>query len=131
MREKLGSVGRPVLQLEVRIVDEAGRQLPAGRQGEVVLRGPKVFSGYWRDETATAAAIRGGWFHPGDVGLLDDEGFLFIVDRVKDVIIGGGENIASWEIERVIYEHPRGSRGRRRGPLGCPLERSAGSLRCP
>jgi acyl-CoA synthetase (AMP-forming)/AMP-acid ligase II len=71
----------------------------------VVLRGPKVFAGYWRDPDATAAAFRGGWFHTGDIGVLDDDGFLSIVDRLKDMIVSGGENIASSEVERVLYEH--------------------------
>jgi acyl-CoA synthetase (AMP-forming)/AMP-acid ligase II len=71
-----------------------------------VLRGPKVFTGYWKDPGATAAAFRGGWFHTGDIGSVDADGFLYIVDRKKDMIISGGENIASPEVERVLYEHP-------------------------
>jgi acyl-CoA synthetase (AMP-forming)/AMP-acid ligase II len=103
---KLGSVGKPCVHLEVAIWDEAGRPVPAGALGEIVLRGPKVFRGYWKDPDATAAAFRGGWFHTGDVGQLDDEGFLYILDRKKDMIVSGGENIASPEVERVLYEHP-------------------------
>jgi acyl-CoA synthetase (AMP-forming)/AMP-acid ligase II len=102
---KLGSVGRPCQYLDLEIWDEAGRPVPAGERGEVVLRGPKVFAGYWRDPDATAAAFRGGWFHTGDIGVLDDDGFLSIVDRLKDMIVSGGENIASSEVERVLYEH--------------------------
>ncbi len=79
--------------------------MPAGERGEIVMRGPKVFRGYWRDPDATAAAFEGGWFHTGDVGIRDDDGYLFIVDRFKDMIVSGGENIASSEIERVLYEH--------------------------
>jgi acyl-CoA synthetase (AMP-forming)/AMP-acid ligase II len=78
----------------------------ANALGEIVLRGPKVFKGYWKDPEATARTFRGGWFHTGDVGYLDDEGFLYIVDRKKDMIVSGGENIASPEVERVLYEHP-------------------------
>src|SRR4029077_10417381 len=70
------------------------------------LRGPKVFKGYWRNPEATAAAIRNGWFHTGDIGRVDSDGYLYIVDRKKDVIVSGGENIASLEVERVLYEHP-------------------------
>ena len=70
-----------------------------------MLRGPKVFPGYWRDPDATATAFAGGWFHTGDIGVLDDDGFLSIVDRLKDMIVSGGENIASSEVERVLYEH--------------------------
>jgi acyl-CoA synthetase (AMP-forming)/AMP-acid ligase II len=102
---KLGSVGRPCLYLELDVWDEDGRAVAAGEQGEIVLRGPKVFKGYWRDEEATAAAFVGGWFHTGDIGVRDEDGYLFIVDRLKDMIVSGGENIASSEIERVLYEH--------------------------
>jgi fatty-acyl-CoA synthase len=102
---KLGSVGRPCLYLELDIWDEERRSLPSGERGEVVLRGPKVFKGYWRDPEATAAAFAGGWFHTGDIGVRDDDGYLYIVDRLKDMIVSGGENIAGSEIERVLYEY--------------------------
>jgi acyl-CoA synthetase (AMP-forming)/AMP-acid ligase II len=101
---KLGSVGRPCQYLELDIWGEDGASVAPGERGEVVLRGPKVFAGYWRDPDATAAAFRGGWFHTGDIGVLDDDGFLSIVDRLKDMIVSGGENIASSEVERVLYE---------------------------
>jgi len=103
---KLGSVGRPCQYLELDLWDEHGTSVPAGERGEVVLRGPKVFKGYWRDPDATSAAFAGGWFHTGDIGMRDDDGYLYIVDRLKDMIVSGGENIASSEIERVLYEHP-------------------------
>jgi fatty-acyl-CoA synthase len=102
---KLGSVGRPCLYLELDIWDEEGRSVPADARGEIVMRGPKVFPGYWRDPEATAAAFAGGWFHTGDVGVRDEDGYLFIVDRLKDMIVSGGENIAGSEVERVLYEH--------------------------
>jgi acyl-CoA synthetase (AMP-forming)/AMP-acid ligase II len=105
IRTKLGSVGRPCQYLELDIWDESGASVPAGDRGEVVLRGPKVFKGYWRDPDATTAAFEGGWFHTGDIGFRDDDGYLYIVDRLKDMIVSGGENIASSEIERVLYEH--------------------------
>jgi acyl-CoA synthetase (AMP-forming)/AMP-acid ligase II len=103
---KLGSVGRPCLHLELDLWDDEGRSVPPGERGEIVLRGPKVCKGYWNDPEATAAAFAGGWFHTGDVGVRDDDGYLFIVDRLKDMIISGGENIAGSEVERVLYEHP-------------------------
>jgi O-succinylbenzoate-CoA ligase len=103
---KLGSVGKPVLFLKMRIVDDNDQDVPPNMEGEIVFRGPKVFAGYWNNEEATAEAFRGGWFHTGDIGRVDDEGFLYIVDRKKDIIISGGENIASLEVERVIYQHP-------------------------
>jgi fatty-acyl-CoA synthase len=102
---KLGSVGRPCLYLELDVWDEAGAPVAPGEQGEIVMRGPKVFKGYWRDGDATAAAFAGGWFHTGDIGVRDADGYLYIVDRLKDMIVSGGENIASSEIERVLYEH--------------------------
>jgi len=103
---KLGSVGRACPYLDLEVWDDAGTPVPAGERGEVVLRGPKVFKGYWRDPEATTTAFAGGWFHTGDVGVLDDDGFLYIVDRLKDMIVSGGENIAGSEVERVLYEHP-------------------------
>jgi acyl-CoA synthetase (AMP-forming)/AMP-acid ligase II len=102
---KLGSVGRPCLFLELDVWDDDGRSVNAGERGEVVMRGPKVFKGYWRDPEATAKAFAGGWFHTGDIGVRDDDGYLWIVDRLKDMILSGGENIAGSEVERVLYEH--------------------------
>ncbi len=104
---KIGSAGRPVAHVEIRIADEQGRPLPAGERGEICLRGPKVTSGYWRDPAKTAAAFFGDWFRTGDVGHLDADGFLFLTDRKKDMIVSGGENIASSEVERVLYELPQ------------------------
>ena len=102
---KLGSVGRPCLYVELAIWDRQGKALPMGERGEIVMRGPKVFKGYWRNSQATATAFTGGWFHTGDIGVRDDDGYLYIVDRLKDMIVSGGENIASSEIERVLFEH--------------------------
>jgi len=103
---KIGSVGKPVLHLAMRVVDESGADVPPGSLGEVVLKGPKVFQGYWRDPQATAAAIKDGWFYTGDIGRVDEDGYLYIEDRKKDMVISGGENIATPEVERVLYEHP-------------------------
>jgi fatty-acyl-CoA synthase len=105
--EKIGSTGRALAHVEVGILDDDGQPLPAGEQGEVCLRGPKVTQGYWRDEAKTKACFTGAWFRTGDVGYLDAEGFLFLTDRKKDMIISGGENIASSEVERVVYELPQ------------------------
>lgn len=106
MRTKVGSVGRPVAHVELAIVDGDDNRVPADTLGEIVVRGPKVMSGYWRDQAATDAAIRGGWFHTGDIGRIDEDGFVYIEDRKKDMIVSGGENIASPEVERVLYENP-------------------------
>ncbi|MCC8978401.1 AMP-binding protein [Bradyrhizobium acaciae] len=104
--EKIGSTGRAVAHVEIAIRDDTGKRLPAGQNGEICLRGPKVTQGYWKDPEKTASAFFGDWFRTGDVGYLDEEGFLYLTDRKKDMIISGGENIASSEVERVIYEMP-------------------------
>jgi fatty-acyl-CoA synthase len=106
MLNKIGSVGKPVPHLDVRVVDENGKDVPPDELGEICLKGPKVFKGYWRNPQATAEVVRNGWFHTGDIGTLDKDGFLYIMDRKKDMIISGGENIASPEVERVLYEIP-------------------------
>ncbi|HVU61162.1 MAG TPA: long-chain fatty acid--CoA ligase, partial [Mycobacteriales bacterium] len=102
---KLGSVGRPCMYLELDVWNEAGESVGPDIPGEIVMRGPKVFKGYWRDPDATAAAFTGGWFHSGDIGVRDADGYLFVVDRLKDMIVSGGENIASSEVERVLQSH--------------------------
>lgn len=102
--EKIGSVGRALAHVEVEIRDEMGRTLTAGESGEICLRGPKITRGYWKDPEKTRASFFGDWFRTGDVGHIDGEGFLYLTDRKKDMIISGGENIASSEIERVIYQ---------------------------
>jgi fatty-acyl-CoA synthase len=105
--EKIGSTGRAISHVEIEIRDDAGSRLAPGENGEICLRGPKVTQGYWRDPERTAAAFFGDWFRSGDVGYLDEDGFLYLTDRKKDMIISGGENIASSEVERVIYELPQ------------------------
>ncbi len=101
---KIGSTGRAVPHVEVEIRDDAGATLPADTPGEICLRGPKVTRAYWRDPEKTKASFFGEWFRTGDVGYLDADGFLYLTDRKKDMIISGGENIASSEVERVIYQ---------------------------
>jgi acyl-CoA synthetase (AMP-forming)/AMP-acid ligase II len=105
--EKIGSVGRALAHVEIEIRDAVGARLPPGAAGEICLRGPKITQGYWRDAEKTAASFHGEWFRTGDVGYLDAEGFLYLTDRVKDMIISGGENIASSEVERVVYQLPQ------------------------
>ena len=102
--EKIGSTGRALAHVEITIRDDEGEVLPTGAEGEICLRGPKVTKGYWRDPKKTEQSFHGDWFRSGDVGYLDEDGFLFITDRKKDMIISGGENIASSEIERVIFQ---------------------------
>ncbi len=104
--EKIGSTGRAIAHVAVEIRDDRGNRLPPGEDGEICLRGPKVTKGYWKDPNKTAAAFFGDWFRTGDVGHLDADGFLYLTDRKKDMIVSGGENIASSEVERVIYELP-------------------------
>jgi acyl-CoA synthetase (AMP-forming)/AMP-acid ligase II len=100
------SAGRPLLGTEVRIVDENDQAVPNGAIGEVAVRGPQLMRGYWNLPEASADALRGGWMHTGDAGVLDDEGFLFIQDRVKDMIVSGGENVYPREVEDVLFQHP-------------------------
>ncbi|MGM0583051.1 MAG: acyl-CoA synthetase [Pseudomonadota bacterium] len=100
---KAGSAGKPTLNVETRVVDEAMRDVAPGEVGEVVHRSPQLLSGYWNDPERTAEAFAGGWFHSGDLAVVDEEGFITIVDRKKDMINTGGENVASREVEEVIY----------------------------
>ena len=104
--DKIGSVGRPFANVDLRIVDDEGRPVPPGEPGELVARGPKVSPGYWNDPEETASAFRDGWFHSGDICRIDSDGYLWFVDRKKDMIKSGGENVASAEIERVLAQHP-------------------------
>jgi long-chain acyl-CoA synthetase len=101
-----GSVGSPIEGVSMRIVDENGDEVPVGERGEIVIRGPNVMKGYWGRPDATAEAIRDGWFHSGDIGVMDVDGYFFIVDRIKDMIIRGGYNVYPREVEEVLYEHP-------------------------
>jgi acyl-CoA synthetase (AMP-forming)/AMP-acid ligase II len=102
----LGSIGRPSYGVEMRIVDAAGRDVPRGEIGEIATRSDAVMSGYLEMPEETAAAIRDGWFHAGDLARMDPEGFLFLEGRSKDMIIRGGENIYPVEIETVLSRHP-------------------------
>ncbi|HSW16317.1 MAG TPA: long-chain fatty acid--CoA ligase [Ramlibacter sp.] len=101
----LRSVGRAGLGAEIRVVDESGRELPRDQVGEIVVRGPMVSSGYWKLPDTTAQAFRDGWFHTGDGGRMDAQGYLFIADRLKDMIITGGENVYSAEVEAALRSH--------------------------
>ncbi len=104
-RRRAGSCGLPIGN-EMRIVDEDDRELPEGELGEIVLRGENVLKGYYKNDAANAAAFRNGWFHTGDIGYRDADGFYYIVDRKSDMIIRGGENIYPREIDEVLYQHP-------------------------
>jgi len=103
---KPGSIGTPIRDVEMKVVDEAGREVPPGEVGEIVIKGPNVMKGYWQRPDATAEAIRGRWFHTGDLAKVDEDGYFFIVDRKKDLIIRGGYNVYPREVEEVLYEHP-------------------------
>jgi long-chain acyl-CoA synthetase len=99
--------GRPLVGVEVRIVDPEDRTPPApGDVGEVAVRGPNVMAGYWNKPEQTAAVLVDGWYHTGDLGRLDADGYLYLVDRAKDMIVSGGENVYSTEVEDVLYRHP-------------------------
>jgi len=105
--KKPGSCGRAVLNVETRVVDEQLRDVAVGEVGEVVHRSPHLMLGYFHDDERTAAAFEGGWFHSGDLGTIDDEGYITVVDRKKDMIKTGGENVASREVEETIYSLPQ------------------------
>jgi fatty-acyl-CoA synthase len=105
-RDRLSSAGRPTPLTTVAIMDDDGRLLAAGERGEIVVRGPLVMAGYYKNPEASAEAARYGWHHTGDIGYLDDDNYLFIVDRAKDMIITGGFNVYSAEVEQVLLAHP-------------------------
>lgn len=104
---KHGSVGRPLMHVKARIVDDEDRDVPPGEVGELVLQGPNICAGYWHRPEANEEAFRGGWFHTGDLARQDEEGYFYIVDRKKDMLISGGENIYSPEVEQVLFRHPK------------------------
>jgi long-chain acyl-CoA synthetase len=105
-QRKPGSIGTPVAGVHMKLVGEDGGEVPPGEVGEVAIRGHNVMKGYWRRPEATADAIRDGWFHTGDLARVDDDGYFFIVDRKKDMVIRGGYNVYPREVEEVLYEHP-------------------------
>jgi long-chain acyl-CoA synthetase len=103
---KPDSVGAPMPVCELKVVDEKGRELPEGEVGELWIKGPNVVKGYWNKPEATAETFTDGWLRSGDLARIDDEGFVYIVDRAKDMLIRGGENVYCVEVESVLYDHP-------------------------
>jgi long-chain acyl-CoA synthetase len=106
-KRKPGSIGLPLPGVEMRIVDEDDKELPPGEIGEIVVRGANVMKGYWKNPDATAETIRNGWLYTGDLGKKDEEGYFYIVDRKKDLVIVGGMNVYPREVEEVLYRHPK------------------------
>ena len=104
--ELLLSAGRPALSTRLQIHDATGSSAPAGERGEIVARGPQLMSGYWQRSEETADTLRGGWLHTGDIGRIDDDGYLFVEDRIKDMVISGGENVFPRVVEDVLHAHP-------------------------
>jgi long-chain acyl-CoA synthetase len=119
MERKPGSIGTPLEEVEMKVVDEDDNEVPQGEVGEIVIRGHNIMKGYWQRPEATAEAMRGGWFHSGDMARVDEEGYFFIVDRKKDLIIRGGYNVFPREVEEILYEHPK---IREAAVLGIPHE---------
>ena len=103
---KPGSIGTPIRDVQMKVFDEQDDEVAQGEVGEIVIKGPNVMKGYWQRPDATAEAMRGGWFHTGDLAKVDEDGYFFIVDRKKDLIIRGGYNVYPREVEEVLYEHP-------------------------
>jgi long-chain acyl-CoA synthetase len=104
--ERLKSCGRPCPGIDVRVADDSGKEVETGHPGELVARGANVMHGYWNNPEETAGAFRNGLFRTGDVGYQDADGYFYLLDRMKDMIVTGGENVYSGEVEAVIYEHP-------------------------
>ena len=107
MERKAGSIGTPIEGVEMKVVDEDDNEVAQGEVGEIVIRGHNIMKGYWSKPDATAEAMRGGWFHSGDMARIDEDGYFYIVDRKKDLIIRGGYNVYPREVEEVLYEHPK------------------------
>ncbi len=105
-RHKIGSIGMPAGIIELKVVDENDSEVKQGDQGEIIIRGPNIMKGYFGQPEETAMALRNGWLHSGDVGRFDEEGYLYIVDRIKDIIITGGENVYPKEVEDLLHQHP-------------------------
>ena len=128
---RIRSCGQPAVGVEIAICRPDGAPVPTGEVGEVVARGPNVMAGYWNKPEPTAEALAGGWYHTGDLGYMDDEAYVYLVDRAKDMIVTGGENVYSTEVEDVLYRHPGGAGGggvrRARRPLGRGRPRRRGA----
>jgi len=103
---RMMSAGQPLPMVEIRILDESDTPVPAGTRGEIVARGPVVMQGYWNKPEQTAQALRNGWMHTGDAGYMDEDGFVYVVDRIKDMIVTGGENVYSAEVEEALLQMP-------------------------
>jgi len=102
--QKAGSIGRPLMHVEARVVNDEMKDMPADQVGELVIRGPNLMQGYWNRPGATEEAFSGGWFHTGDLARMDSDGDLYIVERKKDMFISGGENVYPAEVENAVYE---------------------------
>ena len=103
---KPGSIGKSIPNVENKVVNELGEELPPGQPGELIVRGPNVMKGYYKMPEETSAAIRNGWLYTGDIARMDEEGYFYIVDRKKDLIIVGGFNVYPREVEEILYNHP-------------------------
>ena len=102
----LTSIGKPLEDVEVRLVDESGLAVPVGEVGEIVARGPRIMKGYWREEQASESPLVGGWLHTGDLAYQDEDGYIYLAGRARDIIKRGGEMISPEELERVLLSHP-------------------------
>jgi len=106
MASKLGSVGKDAMGVQIAIVDEEGKEVPNGQTGEIIGKGDNIAQSYWKLPKESAETFKDGWLYTGDIGYRDQDGYIFIVDRKKDIIISGGENVSSREVEEVLYKHP-------------------------
>jgi O-succinylbenzoic acid--CoA ligase len=106
MFEKLGSAGKPLFPAQIRIIDQEGRELTAMEEGEIIVKGPNITPGYWHRPSETNSVLANGWLKTGDIGYLDHDGFLYVLDRRKDMFISGGENVYPAEVEAALLAHP-------------------------
>jgi long-chain acyl-CoA synthetase len=104
--ERGRSCGKPLIGVRVKIADGSGMEVPAGEVGELLASGPNIMQGYWNKPEQTAEVLKDGWYRSGDMGYFDDEGYVFLVDRAKDMIVSGGENVYCSEVEEALYRHP-------------------------
>lgn len=115
---KIGSIGKSMVKCNtIKVFDDNGHEVPQGQQGELVVKGPTIMKGYWNLPEETAQALRDGWLYTGDIGYVDEDGYFYITDRKKDIIIRGGENLSPREVEEVLYQHPKVAEA---GVIGIP-----------
>ena len=128
-KRKVGSIGIPISDTKCRIVDliDGNTDVPVGQSGEILVKGPQVMKGYWKRDVETASTLTDGWLHTGDIGKMDEEGYFYVVDRKKDMILSGGLNVYPRDIEEVFYENPKVQEA---AAIGIPTQVEVNPLKC-